>query len=574
MKPVALITGASAGIGVELARVFAAHGHELVLVARREDRLERAGRRDRRRGRPRPTVLALDLERRDAVAALAAAIDGARASSPHYVVNNAGFGLSGPAAELSRDEQLAHDRSQCARAHRTVAGFCRQPRAPSRRHSQCGVGRRLHARPRHGGLLRQQGLCAVVQRGACITNLAGRGIRVTALCPGPVPTEFQARSGMQLPSAAKHDRAAAASRVAQIGYDGLMRGRASSSPASATRSRLSLMRFVPNALLMRGRRSAHAALPAANDARLWRAVCFALDERGRHLQKRDRIAGVMQQPILIVLHQEHSTPGRVGNALRDLGYPLDVRRPRFGDPLPATMAEHAGAIIFGGPMSANDPGRFHPPRDRLDRRAAARRTSRFSASASARRCCARQLGGKVFRHPRGSRRDRLLPDPADRRRPRRRRCLAGMRLSMAPRRFRPAARRRASRRGRYVRSAGDPRRPRLRAAIPSRRDPRHDAQMDDARPRPHGTAGRQAARTRISPTARSTIIRRAPGSAYFWSAGSRRRERALRPTAPSSAEELARNRRRSWYRPATRSIAAAPGNSAVPSPQGWPRCQP
>ena len=63
----------------------------------------------------------------------------------------------------------------------------------------------------------------------------------------------------------------------------------------------------------------------------------------------------MQQPILIILHQEHSTPGRVGNALRDLGYPLDVRRPRFEDPLPPTMAEHAGAIIFGGPMSANDP---------------------------------------------------------------------------------------------------------------------------------------------------------------------------------------------------------------------------
>jgi len=62
----------------------------------------------------------------------------------------------------------------------------------------------------------------------------------------------------------------------------------------------------------------------------------------------------MQQPVLIVLHQEHSTPGRVGNALRQLGYPLDVRRPRFGDPLPDSMAEHAAAVIFGGPMSAND----------------------------------------------------------------------------------------------------------------------------------------------------------------------------------------------------------------------------
>jgi len=60
-------------------------------------------------------------------------------------------------------------------------------------------------------------------------------------------------------------------------------------------------------------------------------------------------------PVLIVLHQETSTPGRIGNALRSLGYSLDVRRPRFGDPLPKTLAGHAGAVIFGGPMSANDP---------------------------------------------------------------------------------------------------------------------------------------------------------------------------------------------------------------------------
>src|SRR4029077_5111663 len=59
-------------------------------------------------------------------------------------------------------------------------------------------------------------------------------------------------------------------------------------------------------------------------------------------------------PVLIVLHQETSTPGRVGNALRALGHTLDIRRPRFGDALPETLDMHAGAVIFGGPMSAND----------------------------------------------------------------------------------------------------------------------------------------------------------------------------------------------------------------------------
>lgn len=61
-----------------------------------------------------------------------------------------------------------------------------------------------------------------------------------------------------------------------------------------------------------------------------------------------------KRPILIVLHQEHSTPGRIGQRLVARGHRLDLRRPRFGDPLPETLAGHGGAVIFGGPMSAND----------------------------------------------------------------------------------------------------------------------------------------------------------------------------------------------------------------------------
>jgi GMP synthase (glutamine-hydrolysing) len=61
-----------------------------------------------------------------------------------------------------------------------------------------------------------------------------------------------------------------------------------------------------------------------------------------------------QPQILIVLHQETSSPGKLGQMLRAKGFALDIRRPRFGNPLPETMAAHAGAVIFGGPMSAND----------------------------------------------------------------------------------------------------------------------------------------------------------------------------------------------------------------------------
>ncbi|ODT08857.1 MAG: GMP synthase [Mesorhizobium sp. SCN 65-20] len=62
--------------------------------------------------------------------------------------------------------------------------------------------------------------------------------------------------------------------------------------------------------------------------------------------------------ILVVLHQELSSPGRVGHVLIENGFDLDIRRPPLGDPLPPTLAEHAGAVIFGGPMSANDQDEF------------------------------------------------------------------------------------------------------------------------------------------------------------------------------------------------------------------------
>ncbi|MBL0374057.1 glutamine amidotransferase [Rhizobium sp. KVB221] len=64
---------------------------------------------------------------------------------------------------------------------------------------------------------------------------------------------------------------------------------------------------------------------------------------------------VDSRPILIVLHQENSTPGRAGQMLEARGYRLDIRRPFLGQKLPDTMRNHSGAVIFGGPMSANDP---------------------------------------------------------------------------------------------------------------------------------------------------------------------------------------------------------------------------
>jgi uncharacterized protein len=106
---VTLITGASAGIGAELARVFAANGHRLALTARRADRLEAlAGEIAARycdKGGKKPIVIACDLEERDAGERIAAAL-AAEGVELDHLVNNAGFGVFGDATDCDRAEQL------------------------------------------------------------------------------------------------------------------------------------------------------------------------------------------------------------------------------------------------------------------------------------------------------------------------------------------------------------------------------------------------------------------------------------------------------------------------------------
>ena len=72
------------------------------------------------------------------------------------------------------------------------------------------------------------------------------------------------------------------------------------------------------------------------------------------MTRHDIRSGSARPRILVVLHQERSSPGRVGQILIHNGFDLDIRRPLLGDDLPDTLDLHAGAVVFGGPMSAND----------------------------------------------------------------------------------------------------------------------------------------------------------------------------------------------------------------------------
>jgi GMP synthase (glutamine-hydrolysing) len=73
---------------------------------------------------------------------------------------------------------------------------------------------------------------------------------------------------------------------------------------------------------------------------------------------RSAAAPEQKKPVCIVLHQEHSNPGHVGQWFCRNGHALDIRKPRYGDSLPETLEAHCGAVIFGGPMSANDKDDF------------------------------------------------------------------------------------------------------------------------------------------------------------------------------------------------------------------------
>jgi GMP synthase (glutamine-hydrolysing) len=108
----------------------------------------------------------------------------------------------------------------------------------------------------------------------------------------------------------------------------------------------------------------------------------------------------MTLPVLIVLHQEQSTPGRIGQYLRHRGFPLDIRRPRYDDPLPETLQGHSGVVIFGGPQSANDKEDFI--RREIDWIGVPLAEQKpFLGVCLGAQMLAQKLGARVYPHPEG-----------------------------------------------------------------------------------------------------------------------------------------------------------------------------
>ena len=244
---VTLITGASAGIGTELARIFAANGYRVALTARRADRLTTLAGEITAAGGTAPIVIPCDLVQSDAGDKIAAALAAAGAEV-EYVVNNAGFGLFGRAIELDRTEQLdiiaVNIRALTDLSLRFSDQLIRH------RGGILNVGSIAGFLPGPGMAVYYASKAFVLSfTEALRAELGPLGVRVTALCPGPVPSEFQARAGF----APGFDSAllnVSASDVAKDGYRGLMANKRAVLPGLGIKIVPLLLRLFPRGFIL------------------------------------------------------------------------------------------------------------------------------------------------------------------------------------------------------------------------------------------------------------------------------------------------------------------------------------
>jgi short-subunit dehydrogenase len=246
-----LVTGASSGIGLELAREFAAGGYGLVLVARSEKRLEELAAELRGRHGAEARVVARDLARPESPEEIFAELQGAGVAVD-VLVNNAGFATFGPFAETDLGRELEELRVNVVALTHLTKKFL-----PGM------LGRR------RGGVLNvastaafQPGPLMAVYYAtkayvlsfseALAEELRGTGVTVSVLCPGPTATGFSARADMQDSGLFKGMlRVADAKSVARAGYEGFRAGKRIVIPGLLNKVGAQSIRLAPRGLATR-----------------------------------------------------------------------------------------------------------------------------------------------------------------------------------------------------------------------------------------------------------------------------------------------------------------------------------
>ena len=237
-QAVTLITGASAGLGVDFARQLAADGKQLVLVARRKDRLDSLA-AELRNAR----AIGLDLGEAGAVERLMADLAG-NGETVELLINNAGFGLTGRFAELDGKRQRQMIDLNCG-ALTELAHAVLPPMIERKQGSILNVASTAAFQPGPGMAVYFATKAFVLSFSEALHEEVKRhGVAVSALCPGPTATEFGEVAGFGQSNLLDKVAADSAS-VVRAGLAGLKNGKAVIIPGVMNKSTAQAHRFFP-----------------------------------------------------------------------------------------------------------------------------------------------------------------------------------------------------------------------------------------------------------------------------------------------------------------------------------------
>ncbi len=258
----ALVTGASSGIGAEIARELARRGHGLTLVARREDRLKALADEIAHSHGVRTEVIVADLADAGSRAKLPDVLE-QRGLTADILVNNAGFTTMGPVHRADHSAEVAVVRTNVE----AVVDLCTLfvPGMVTRhRGAVLNTASTAAFQPLPGQATYGASKAFVLSYGRALgAELRGKGVTVTTLCPGPVQTGFAEAAGMTDEEASESLPKllwVPAAEVAKAAVEGLAAGRAVVIPGSVNRTAAALAHLVPKSLLLPLMAQRHPAL--------------------------------------------------------------------------------------------------------------------------------------------------------------------------------------------------------------------------------------------------------------------------------------------------------------------------
>jgi short-subunit dehydrogenase len=241
-RPLALVTGASSGIGRDLARQLAARGHDLVLVARSRDKLEELARSLEAEHKIAARVVTADLAAPDGPSQVKAALDGAPVD---VLVNNAGYATFGEFAQLPLDGELSMIQVNVAALVQLTRLFL--PEMVARKSGRIlNVASTAAFQPGPLMAVYYASKAFVLSFSEAIAEeLDGTGVTVTALCPGPTESGFQGRAQMESSKLVRGKKLMTSDEVARLGIEAMLRGRRVRVTGAMNRIMASSVRFLP-----------------------------------------------------------------------------------------------------------------------------------------------------------------------------------------------------------------------------------------------------------------------------------------------------------------------------------------